>query len=401
MTSITARLAAPVTARLAAPVTAALAAPVTATLTAPVTATHAAPVTARLTAPVTATLAAPVTARLAAPVTARLVAPVTATPAAPVTASLAAPVTAFNFFTVIKFNQPLPAAPALFKRRFSFSRLNSLTLHSCFFLTFSLTYDPELEGLLVKLVQANNLPVKDVLGSSDPYVKVCLLPDRKKKFHTKVHRRNLNPVFNETFIFSDRNDIIGQVVMRNVQYHCQQSVELTYTMDILTTKQQDVRDLGELMLSLCYLPTAGRLTVTVIKMRRLRALDITGSSDPYVKVIVMCQGRRIKKKKTSVKKATLDPVYNESLVFDVPNENVDDVTLLVKVIDYDRLGANELLGAVVIGSAALGLGREHWQEMLECPRRPVAQWYPLLDSVPDNLPTSPLRGKLSSCSSNN
>ncbi|KAA0190410.1 hypothetical protein HAZT_HAZT009795 [Hyalella azteca] len=194
------------------------------------------------------------------------------------------------------------------------------------------------------------------------------------------------------------------------------------------------------MLSLCYLPTAGRLTVTVIKMRRLRALDITGSSgesrhhrllcskkrhwkmtifvsgsagasirsrnlysstDPYVKVIVMCQGRRIKKKKTSVKKATLDPVYNESLVFDVPNENVDDVTLLVKVIDYDRLGANELLGAVVIGSAALGLGREHWQEMLECPRRPVAQWYPLLDSVPDNLPTSPLRGKLSSCSSNN
>ena len=53
----------------------------------------------------------------------------------------------------------------------------------------------------VQVVQAGNLPVKDVLGSSDPYVKIYLLPDRKKKFVTKVHRRNLNPVFNETFVF--------------------------------------------------------------------------------------------------------------------------------------------------------------------------------------------------------
>jgi hypothetical protein len=41
---------------------------------------------------------------------------------------------------------------------------------------------------------------------------------------------------------------------------------------------QDKVDLGELMLSLCYLPTAGRLTVTVIKGRNFQAMDITGSS---------------------------------------------------------------------------------------------------------------------------
>lgn len=50
----------------------------------------------------------------------------------------------------------------------------------------------------------------------------------------------------------------------------------------------------------------------------------------------MCQGKRVKKKKTSVKKSTLNPVYNEALVFDVPAENIEDVTLVVKVIDYDR-----------------------------------------------------------------
>lgn len=37
---------------------------------------------------------------------------------------------------------------------------------------------------------------------------------------------------------------------------------------------QEKKRLGELMLSLCYLPRAGRLTVTVIKARNLRAKDI-------------------------------------------------------------------------------------------------------------------------------
>lgn len=37
-------------------------------------------------------------------------------------------------------------------------------------------------------------------GTSDPYVKVYLMPE-KKKFETKVHRKTLNPVFNETFLF--------------------------------------------------------------------------------------------------------------------------------------------------------------------------------------------------------
>lgn len=41
---------------------------------------------------------------------------------------------------------------------------------------------------------------------------------------------------------------------------------------------QEKVDLGELMLTLCYLPTAGRLTLTVIKGRNLKAMDITGSS---------------------------------------------------------------------------------------------------------------------------
>ncbi|XP_058789351.1 synaptotagmin-9-like isoform X2 [Phymastichus coffea] len=275
-------------------------------------------------------------------------------------------------------------------------------------LHFALRYDKEIEGLVVKVLEARDLPIKDVSGSSDPYVKIYLLPDRKKKHQTKVHRKNLNPIFNETFIFSvpyeelherylqfsvydfdrfSRHDLIGQVVLRDLADCTDFEHEIEYTMDIMCTIQDKV-DLGELMMSLCYLPTAGRLTLTVIKARNLKKMDITGSSDPYVKVYLLCQGKRIKKKKTSVKKGCLNPIYNEALVFDVPAENIEDVSLIIKVIDYDRIGSNELMGCTAIGASFIGIGRDHWLEMLDNPRKPVAQWYNLSECVAGHIPSS-------------
>ncbi|KOB75189.1 putative synaptotagmin X, partial [Operophtera brumata] len=165
-------------------------------------------------------------------------------------------------------------------------------------------------------LQTEPLKQEYVQEHKDPAKKVFLLPDRKKKFQTKVHRKNLNPVFNETFLFS-RHDLIGHVVLKGLLESADLEQEIEYTMNILAPPQEK-KDLGELMLSLCYLPTAGRLTVTVIKGRNLKAMDINGSSDPYVKICLICQGKRIKKKKTTVKKNTLSPVYNEALVFDLP-----------------------------------------------------------------------------------
>lgn len=55
--------------------------------------------------------------------------------------------------------------------------------------------------LTVGILQAADLMSMDSGGTSDPYVKVLLLPEKKKKFDTKVHKKTLNPVFNETFVF--------------------------------------------------------------------------------------------------------------------------------------------------------------------------------------------------------
>ena len=53
------------------------------------------------------------------------------------------------------------------------------------------------------------------------------------------------------------------------------------------------------------------------------------------------------------------------------------VQLLVTVIDYDRVGGNEPIGQVLLGAEQKGLELKHWSEMLETPRRPVAQWHSL------------------------
>lgn len=51
------------------------------------------------------------------------------------------------------------------------------------------------------IVQGKDLPAKDLSGTSDPYVRVTLLPDKKHRLETKIKRRTLNPRWNETFYF--------------------------------------------------------------------------------------------------------------------------------------------------------------------------------------------------------
>jgi len=46
-------------------------------------------------------------------------------------------------------------------------------------------------------------------------------------------------------------------------------------------------------------------------------------ADPYVKVYLTYNGQRIAKKKTHIKKRTLNPVFNESFIFDLPTTDPD------------------------------------------------------------------------------
>ncbi|KAF2880785.1 hypothetical protein ILUMI_25383 [Ignelater luminosus] len=268
-------------------------------------------------------------------------------------------------------------------------------------LQYKLEYDFNQNSLSVTVIQAEELPALDMGGTSDPYVKVYLLPDKKKKFETKVHRKTLNPVFNETFVFKSipyadamnktlvfaifdfdrfsKHDQIGEVKVPLCQIDLAQTIEEWRELQSVEGEGGQDNKLGDICFSLRYVPTAGKLTVVILEAKNLKKMDVGGLSDPYVKIALMQNGKRLKKKKTSIKKCTLNPYYNESFTFEVPFEQIQKVNLVVTVVDYDRIGTSEPIGKVVLGYNASGTELRHWSDMLASPRRPIAQWHTLKD----------------------
>ncbi|CAM4776275.1 unnamed protein product [Rotaria magnacalcarata] len=268
-------------------------------------------------------------------------------------------------------------------------------------LEYSLDYDFQKQELKVEVIQAQELPAMDMSGTSDPYVKVYVLPDKKKKFETKVYRKTLNPVFNETFIFKNlaygeiggktlvfavydfdrfsRHDQIGEVQIALNTVDLGKVIREIKDLTPPPGEREAENKLGDICFSLRYVPTAGKLTITILEAKNLKKMDVGGLSDPYVKLSLMMNGKRLKKKKTSIKKCTLNPYYNESFTFEVPFEQIQKVQLVVTVVDYDRIGTSEPIGKVVLGCNATGTELRHWSDMLASPRRPIAQWHSLKD----------------------
>ncbi|XP_059392875.1 synaptotagmin-7 isoform X2 [Carassius carassius] len=261
---------------------------------------------------------------------------------------------------------------------------------------FSLGYSFQDTTLTVKILKGQDLPAKDFSGTSDPFVKIYLLPDRKHKLETKIKRKNLNPHWNETFLFEgfpyekvrertlylqvldydrfSRNDPIGEV---SIPLNKVELGQLKTFWKDLKPCSDGSGSRGDLLLSLCYNPTANTITVNIIKARNLKAMDIGGASDPYVKVWLMHKDKRVEKKKTVTIKRCLNPIFNESFPFDVPAHVLRETTIIITVMDKDRLSRNDVIGKIYLSWKSGPAEVKHWKDMLSRPRTNVAQWHTL------------------------
>ncbi|NWS75298.1 SYT1 protein, partial [Crotophaga sulcirostris] len=263
-------------------------------------------------------------------------------------------------------------------------------------LQYSLEYNFRRQELKVGVKQAAELKAMDSGGTSDPYVIVYLTSDTKKKYETKVYRKTLNPVFNESFTFQiaqaevpestlvmqiydfnrfSKHDIIGEVLLPLASVSLQHVIEQWSDLSVASKVEEE--QLGEICFSLRYVPSTGKLTVLILEAKNLKRMDSNGLSDPFVKVHLILNRKKWKKKMTSVKKNTLSPYFNEVFVFEVPFNQIQNVDVVISVWDHDKVTKNEPIGKLFLGCRATGNQLRHWSDVLSNPRRPLAQWHSL------------------------
>ncbi|XP_076864998.1 synaptotagmin-like protein 1 [Brachyhypopomus gauderio] len=132
---------------------------------------------------------------------------------------------------------------------------------------------------------------------------------------------------------------------------------------------------GRVQFSLHYDPKTEELRVRVCRCQDLAPAH-NNRSNPYVKVYLLPDNTSHSKRKTSVKRKTLNPVYEETLKYKVRKSDLQARVLSVSVWHMERVRRNLFLGEVEVILAQWDWG--------QC--QPT--WYPLLPRVqmnPDDI----------------
>jgi Ca2+-dependent lipid-binding protein len=130
------------------------------------------------------------------------------------------------------------------------------------------------------------------------------------------------------------------------------------------------------LLSITHTPDSGSLHGLILRAKNLQKVNGTGTACPYIKIYQLHNGKRQHKWKSSVKRNTLMPIFNEPFRFDVASLDLHSVSLEILVMDHNRFSGDETMGVIRIGDSAPDeTGRSHWSEILRTPRQAVSRWH--------------------------
>ncbi|KAM8939730.1 synaptotagmin-12 isoform 2-T2 [Pelodytes ibericus] len=259
----------------------------------------------------------------------------------------------------------------------------------------TMDYEVNSNTLHVSLVQGKDLLEKREEGNFEScFVHISLLPDEQIVGISRIQRNAYSVLFDETFsipldplaleenslrfsifgIDGDERNVstgVAELKLSDLDLVLRPFNTWIYLQDV--NKAAD--SVGEILLSLSYLPTAERLTVVVVKGKNLVWTEGKVTADPFVKVYLLQDGRKISKKKTATKRDDRNPVFNEAMIFSVPAIVLQDLSLRITVAESGDNGRTENVGHVIIGPAATGMGMTHWNQMLATLRKPVSMWH--------------------------
>ncbi|XP_032607157.3 synaptotagmin-like protein 2 isoform X9 [Taeniopygia guttata] len=126
---------------------------------------------------------------------------------------------------------------------------------------------------------------------------------------------------------------------------------------------------GNIQFAIDYVEQLNELHIFICQCKDLAVADVKRQrSDPYVKTYLLPEKYRLGKRKTSIKKKTFNPVYNEILRYKIEKELLKNQSLNISVWHNDTFGRNSFLGEV-----ELDLGAWEWND----PSSKQINWFPL------------------------
>ncbi|XP_014731234.1 PREDICTED: synaptotagmin-like protein 2 isoform X6 [Sturnus vulgaris] len=126
---------------------------------------------------------------------------------------------------------------------------------------------------------------------------------------------------------------------------------------------------GNIQFAIDYVEKLNELHIFICQCKDLAVADVKRQrSDPYVKTYLLPEKYRLGKRKTSVKKKTFNPVYNEILRYKIEKDLLKNQSLNISVWHNDTFGRNSFLGEV-----ELDLGVWDWND----PSNKQINWFPL------------------------
>uniref|UniRef100_A0A1B0FFX0 C2 domain-containing protein n=2 Tax=Glossina TaxID=44049 RepID=A0A1B0FFX0_GLOMM len=285
----------------------------------------------------------------------------------------------------------------------------------------SLLYDAPLRKMTVHVLQARGLPVLGNGQQTHTQVRLLMLPNKKQKHKTKI-RSGENPQYMESFLLHRVTpEEVNNMGLRVRLYGCERlrkerligeaycsfatidleletnlwlpleprntSSVLGSSSDLLSLARSDSAGsttsmqhggVPELLLSLGYNGTTGRLTVEIVKGSYFRSLSQNKAPDTYVKLcLVSSIGQEISRAKTSTRRAQPNPLFKETFVFQVALFQLNDVTLMVSVYAKRNMKKNEMVGWFSLGLNSSGPEEvAHWVDMRDMAKGELlARWH--------------------------
>ncbi|KAL5008999.1 hypothetical protein ScPMuIL_014580 [Solemya velum] len=269
-------------------------------------------------------------------------------------------------------------------------------------LKVQLQFTDENTSLTVIIIESENLCIAGLPLDTEinPYVKAFLTPGRTFKYRTKTIQKTKTPVFLEKFTIRDLTPTdlsddatiefqvysahqisrrhlvgVGSVLLKDLDMYEAGIVDLTLMPQTVYRLHQ-----GDVRISGCYQPVAGKIVFNVIEARNLPRVSLLGAVNPYIKAEMYVNGIREGKHKTKVRQNTQDPVWNHSCVFEINRENPKLLghVFIFHVIHKDMMMGVQKIGQVELGWYSHGEQLDHWYDIMEHPHRPTDYWHPVI-----------------------